>query len=80
MKLLGKNIRSFVFLIIVLSIVSGVLTVPVFTESAETVKSEVSNTSICPDCYIVYVWIEEVRWVQIYDADGKMVDMYPDLL
>lgn len=73
-----RSIRSFVFTVILVLILSGFYTVTALTGTTETVKTETAVTNICPDCYIVYVWIEHVRWAQVYNADGSMIDMYED--
>ncbi len=74
----SKNIRSFVVSLFLVLILSIVCTLPAFTAPAESVKAGETTVSICPDCYIVYVWIEHVRWVQVYDGDGRMIDFYPE--
>lgn len=73
-----RSIRSFVFTVILVLILSGFYTVTAFTGTTVAVKTETAVTNICPDCYIVYVWIEHVRWAQVYNADGSMIDMYED--
>ncbi len=73
-----RSIRSFVFTVILVLILSGFYTVSSFTGTTEAVKTETAVTNICPDCYIVYVWIEHVRWAQVYDGDGRMIDFYPE--
>lgn len=74
-----RNIRSFVFTLVFVLILSGFYMVTAFAGTTEAVKTETTVTNICPDCYIIYVWIESVRWIQVYDPDGKMINMYPDL-
>ena len=78
MKSISKNFRSFVVSLFLVLIVSTVGSLPAFSASAEIDNAEVTAVNICPDCYIVYVWIEHVRWVQVYDGDGRMIDFYPE--
>jgi len=78
MKSYCKSFRSLLFSAMLVFILSGVYSVPAFTSPVETPEAEITNTNICPDCYIVYVWIEHVRWAQVYNSEGTMIDMYPD--
>ena len=78
MKSISKNFRSFVVSLFLVLIVSTVGSLPAFSGPAEIDNAEVTAVNICPDCYIVYVWIEHVRWAQVYSADGSMIDMYED--
>ena len=78
MKSYSISIRSFIFSVILVLILSGVYAVPAFTSPVETQKIEVTTTNICPECYIVYVWIEHVRWAQVYNSEGNLIDFYAD--
>ncbi|MBE2217074.1 MAG: hypothetical protein IAE90_02645 [Ignavibacteria bacterium] len=78
MKSYSRSIRFFVFSAILAIVLSGVYTVPAFTSPVETVEAEITNANICPECYIVYVWIEHVRWAQVYNSEGNMIDFYAD--
>lgn len=78
MKSYSRNIRSIFFSVILVFILSGVYAVPAFTSPVETQKTEVIATNICPECYIVYVWIEHVRWAQVYNSEGNLIDFYAD--
>ncbi len=79
MKSFKKHIRSFVYTIVLAVTISGIFTVNAFTKPSVLETRAVYDDTICPECYIVYVWIEGVRWVQVYDADGKMINMYPEI-
>ncbi len=78
MKSNSISIRSIFFPVILVLILSGVYAVPAFTSPVETQKEEVTTTNICPECYIVYVWIEHVRWAQVYNSEGNLIDFYAD--
>lgn len=73
-----RSFRSFIFTLTFVLIISGFYTLPVFTGTNEAAKIESTVNNICPDCYIVYVWIDHVRWAQVFDADGKMINCYED--
>ncbi len=78
MRSILKSFRSLVFLIVFAITFSGIITIPAFTQPVESKILQHNSITICEDCYIVHVWINGIRWAEVYDADGKMVDMYPD--
>jgi len=48
-----------------------------FNASAQSVQ-QASATAISENTYIVYVWIDGVRWAFVYSEDGRFLGGYPD--
>ena len=78
MKSNSISIRSIFFPVLLVLILSGVSAVPAFTSPVETQKEEVTTTNRGPEGYIVYVQIEHVRWAQVYNSEGNLIDFDAD--
>lgn len=78
MKIAAKNFRSIVFTMVFVFTITGILFNTAVSRENDNKPLEISYNEICDTCYIVYVWIEGVRWAQVYNSDGSMIDFYAD--
>ena len=78
MNKLLNNFRSLVFTLVFVITVTGISYHTAFSGENDYKSIETSYNEICDTCYIIYVWIEGVRWAQVYNQDGTMVNFYPD--
>lgn len=78
MKIFIKNIRSFVFTLVFAFLLTGIFLNTALSGDNIKKPGDLSYNEICDSCYIIYVWIEGVRWAQVYNSDGSMINFYAD--
>ncbi|MBN8584871.1 MAG: hypothetical protein J0M37_07215 [Ignavibacteria bacterium] len=78
MKKLSINFRSLVFTLVLVVSITGIFYNTAVSGENDNKQFETTYNEICDTCYIIYVWIDGVRWAQVYNQDGTMVNFYPD--
>ncbi|MBE2227542.1 MAG: hypothetical protein IAE93_09380 [Ignavibacteria bacterium] len=78
MKNILKNFRSLVFTLVFASAMTGVFYDTAFTHEMKSILVEPGYNDICDSCYKIYIWINGVRWAQVYNQDGIMVNFYAE--
>ncbi len=69
--------KKFFLTLLGILVISSFGIIPGETNAADSGAGNSVTTSY--DTYTYeYVWIDGVRWVYVYTADGNLIDMYPD--